>query len=82
MGNVSSMAEFWNFLKHRKKRWLAPIPIMPVLLGFLIIFQARPAPFSRGMLPPSESRPGMNLSEPRLPLKWGINEKSGPVDNM
>ena len=32
------IAEFWDFLKHRKKWWLAPILIMLVLLSFLIIF--------------------------------------------
>ena len=38
MGNVSILSEFWDFLKHRKKWWLAPITIMLVLLSFLIIF--------------------------------------------
>jgi hypothetical protein len=38
MSQVSLLAEFWDFLKYRKKWWLAPILIMLVLLSFLIIF--------------------------------------------
>lgn len=38
MSHVSLLAEFWDFLKYRKKWWLAPILIMLVLLSFLIIF--------------------------------------------
>jgi len=30
-------AEFWGFLKVRKKWWLAPIIILSVLLGILIV---------------------------------------------
>ncbi|MFQ5561833.1 MAG: DUF5989 family protein [Nitrospinota bacterium] len=30
--------EFWDFLKIRKKFWLAPIVIMLLMLGALIIF--------------------------------------------
>jgi hypothetical protein len=32
------LREFWDFLKVRKKFWLAPIIIMLILLGALIIF--------------------------------------------
>ena len=32
------MAELWEFLKVRKKWWLAPIVILLVLLGALIVF--------------------------------------------
>ena len=32
------MAELWDFLKARKKFWLAPIIIMLVLLGLLLVF--------------------------------------------
>lgn len=32
------ITEFWEFLKVRKKFWLAPILIMLVLLAGLIIF--------------------------------------------
>ena len=32
------LKEFWEFLKVRKKWWLAPIMIFLLLLGMLIIF--------------------------------------------
>ncbi|GAB4537354.1 MAG: DUF5989 family protein [Thermodesulfovibrionia bacterium] len=38
MGKLSIISEFWDFLKVRKKWWLAPIVIFLVLLGALIIF--------------------------------------------
>ncbi len=38
MSNLSILAEFWDFLKARKKWWLAPILIFLILLGALIIF--------------------------------------------
>ncbi len=38
MGKWSIVGEFWNFLKVRKKWWIAPIVVMLVLLGALIIF--------------------------------------------
>ena len=38
MGKLSIIGEFWSFLKARKKWWLAPIVVMLVLLGALIIF--------------------------------------------
>jgi hypothetical protein len=38
MGKVSILSEFWDFLKVRKKWWLAPIVIFMVLLGALIVF--------------------------------------------
>lgn len=37
MGKIAILAEFWQFLKVRKKWWLAPIVIFLVLLGALII---------------------------------------------
>jgi hypothetical protein len=37
MGKISIMAEFWEFLKVRKKFWLLPIIVMLVFLGALII---------------------------------------------
>ena len=36
MGKLSILREFWDFLKVRKKWWLAPIIIMLLLLGLLI----------------------------------------------
>jgi len=38
MGKLSILKEFWDFLKVRKKWWLAPIVIMLVLLGALVFF--------------------------------------------
>jgi hypothetical protein len=37
MGKLSITKELWEFLKIRKKWWLAPILIMLALLGGLII---------------------------------------------
>ena len=38
MGKWSIVSEFWGFLKARKKWWIAPIVVMLVLLGSLIVF--------------------------------------------
>ncbi len=38
MGKLRVLSEFWGFLKERKKWWLAPIVIVLLLLGILIIF--------------------------------------------
>lgn len=37
MGKASIIAEFWEFLKVRKKFWLLPIVVVLVLLGGLIV---------------------------------------------
>jgi hypothetical protein len=37
MSKIGILAEFWEFLKYRKKYWLAPIIIMLVALSALII---------------------------------------------
>jgi hypothetical protein len=37
MSRLSILAEFWQFLKVRKKWWLAPIIVMLLLLGMLIV---------------------------------------------
>lgn len=37
MSKLSIVAEFWEFLKHRKKWWLTPIIIFLVLFGTLIV---------------------------------------------
>lgn len=37
MSKLSIMGEFWDFLKERKKWWLAPIVVFLVLLGALIV---------------------------------------------
>jgi hypothetical protein len=38
MSKLSIAAEFWEFLRVRKKYWLAPIVLMLLLLGALMIF--------------------------------------------
>ncbi|KIX15640.1 DUF5989 family protein [Dethiosulfatarculus sandiegensis] len=37
MGKLSIMAQFWEFLKARKKYWLMPIVMTLALLGALIV---------------------------------------------
>ena len=37
MSKIRILAEFWEFLKYRKKYWLTPIIVMLVLLSALII---------------------------------------------
>jgi hypothetical protein len=36
-GKLSILREFWDFLRVRKKWWLAPIAIILVLLGLIIV---------------------------------------------
>ena len=38
MKNQSTIAELWEFLRTRKRYWLAPIVFMLLLLSALIIF--------------------------------------------
>jgi hypothetical protein len=38
VSKLSILSELWDFLKVRKKWWLAPILIFLILLGGLIIF--------------------------------------------
>jgi len=38
MAKITILQEFWEFLKVRKRYWLAPIIIILVLLSLLIIF--------------------------------------------
>ena len=37
MGKLRIIGQFWEFLRVRKKFWLAPIVIVLVLLGLLIV---------------------------------------------
>lgn len=37
MGKLSIISEFWEFLKVRKKWWLAPIVIFLLLFGALLV---------------------------------------------
>jgi len=38
VAKLGILKEFWDFLKVRKKWWLAPIIILLLLLGLLIFF--------------------------------------------
>jgi len=38
LGKIGILKEFWQFLRVRKKWWLAPIVILLVLFGLLIVF--------------------------------------------
>lgn len=38
MGRLAVLKDFWSFLKERKKWWLAPLVIVLLLLGLLIVF--------------------------------------------
>lgn len=38
MGNQSIIAEFWEFLKVRKRYWLLPVVFVLLLLGALVVF--------------------------------------------
>jgi drug/metabolite transporter superfamily protein YnfA len=38
MAKTDLLREFWLFLKQEKKYWLAPIGIVLVLLGLLLVF--------------------------------------------
>jgi len=37
MSKLSIVSEFWDFIKHRRKWWLAPIIFFLVLFGALIV---------------------------------------------
>lgn len=34
---METLKDLWNFMKQRKKFWLAPVIIVLLLLGFLIV---------------------------------------------
>jgi hypothetical protein len=38
MHKLAIIREFWNFLRVRKKWWLAPVVIFLLLLGGLLVF--------------------------------------------
>lgn len=38
MRNQSTLVEFWEFLRTRKRFWLAPIVLILLLLSALILF--------------------------------------------
>jgi hypothetical protein len=37
MGKSRVFGQVWEFLKYRKKYWLAPIVFLMVLIGFLLL---------------------------------------------
>jgi hypothetical protein len=38
MSRIEILKELWQFLKNRKRFWLAPIVLIMVVLGLLLIF--------------------------------------------
>jgi hypothetical protein len=38
MEKLSTLAEFWEFLRVRKKLWLLPLVTFLIFIGFLIVF--------------------------------------------
>ena len=38
MSKMSVFKEFWDFIKIKKRYWLAPILIILVILGMIIVF--------------------------------------------
>lgn len=38
MSQTSLLCEFWAFLRARKKWWLAPIMLLLLLVGVLLVF--------------------------------------------
>ena len=40
---IDFIKEFWGFLKERKKWWLAPILILVVLIGIILLLGASSA---------------------------------------
>jgi len=36
-GKLSILREFWDFLRVRKKWWLAPVVIILILLGLILV---------------------------------------------
>ncbi|MFQ5670914.1 MAG: DUF5989 family protein [Acidobacteriota bacterium] len=43
MARISILAEFWQFLRQRKKYWLMPIVLLLLMLGLLLILTANSA---------------------------------------
>jgi len=37
MGKARVFSQLWEFLRYRKKFWLAPIVFLMVLMGFLLL---------------------------------------------
>ena len=47
MARHEVLVELWEFLKYRKKYWLAPIVFLLILIGFLLVLAEKSvlAPF-------------------------------------
>lgn len=43
MGRMSAVAEFWDFLRQRKKFWLLPLVLILLVLGAVIVLTANSA---------------------------------------
>ena len=43
MGRLSTLLEFWGFLKQRKKYWLLPLVLILLILGVVIALTANSA---------------------------------------
>lgn len=37
MSKLQVISDFWQFMRHNKKYWLAPIVIVLLLVGFLLV---------------------------------------------
>jgi hypothetical protein len=37
MSKIQVLSEFWEFMRENKKYWLAPIVIVLLLVGFLLV---------------------------------------------
>ncbi len=42
---MESLREFWQFLRERRGWWLAPIIIVLLLLGLIVVSQSALSPF-------------------------------------
>jgi len=51
MARIALLAEFWQFLRQRKKYWLMPIVIMLLLLGLLLVLTASAGPLAPFIYP-------------------------------
>lgn len=43
MSRFAAIAEFWDFLKHRKKFWLLPLVLVLLVLGAVVVLTANSA---------------------------------------
>jgi len=43
MSKLQVINEFWHFIKYNKKFWMAPLVLVLVIVGFLLVFAASSA---------------------------------------